>query len=89
MNIATKFGEFKNIKIEPYSDHETYSLSKIENKDGYMILGFDAPMEDDNVWRFWVECGDADGHAKTHNAELKHEDISYIRQMYLEYKLVS
>ena len=87
MNIFTKFGEFKDIKVEPYnSDQETYTLSKAEDEEGYMILGFDAPTEDDNVWRFWVECGDEDGHAETHGAELKQEEMELIKQMYFEYK---
>lgn len=88
MNIVTEFGEFKDIKIESYGSDETYSLAKIEDadKNEYMILGFDAPITDDNVWRFWVECGDADGYAETHKAKLKHDDMTFIRQMYLEYK---
>lgn len=87
MNISTEFGEFKDIKIEPCGDNEVYSLSKIENKEKreYMILGFDAPIPDDNVWRFWVECGDSDGYAITHAIKLKQEEMSYIRQMYIDY----
>lgn len=87
-NIETIFGTFNNIQIEPYSDNETYSLSKIEDdKAGtYMILGFDAPMEGDREWRFWVECGDEDGYAETHAANIKPEEEKLIKQMYFDYK---
>ena len=84
MNITTKFGEFKDLKVEPYGEG-TYTLSKIENGDEYIFLGFDAPIPTDEVWRFWVECGDVDGHAKTHSADLTETEMEYIKQMYSEY----
>ena len=88
MNIRTNYGEFKDINIKPYGNEETYTLAEIKgNTEGeYLLLGFDAPILDDNVWRFWIECGYADGSADTHKVKLSHDDKSYIRMMYLEYK---
>lgn len=89
MNVTSKFGEFKDIKIEPYIDNETYTLSKIEGANEYMLLGFDAPSPEDmdNEWRFWVECGDADGHAETHAADLSQDEMTSLKEMYGKYKV--
>ena len=82
--MNTKFGEFTDLKVEPYGDG-TYTLSKIETENEYIFLGFDAPIPSDEVWRFWVECGDADGHAETYSADLTESEKEHIKQMYEEY----
>ena len=89
MDIKTKFGVAKDVKIESYGqeDGETYILGYI-NQDGdeYDLLGFDAPIPDDPKWRFWVESGDKDGSAETNDAGITEDDKAVIRQMYEEYK---
>lgn len=96
MDIKTKFGIAKDIKIEPYGDN-TFTLAYISKteyvptkeqpygSDSYELFGFDAPMESDPYWRFWVECGDFDGCAETYSAEISNDDKTFIRQMYIEY----
>lgn len=87
MDIKTKFGVAKDIKIEPYSEHETYILGYINvGETEYDLLGFDAPVEDDPVWRFWVESGDADEANETNDAEISEEDKELIKKMYAKYK---
>lgn len=85
--IVTKFGMFENLIVESYGGDSTYSLAKIDEEDDtYSLLGFDAPTKDDNVWRFWVECGDSDGHAETYAAELLACDEEHIKSLYKKYR---
>lgn len=87
MDIKTRFGVARDVKIEPYSEYETYILGYISvGKTEYDLLGFDAPYEDDSTWRFWVESGDADGASETNDAEISEEDKELIKKMYAEYK---
>lgn len=96
MDIQTKFGIAKNIKIEPYGNG-TYTLAYINKRkfiptdeepygeDAYDLFGFDAPIDDDPEWRFWVEFGDFNGESETYNAEISDDDKEKIKQMYYEY----
>ena len=86
MDIKTRFGIARNVKIEPYSGHEAYTLGYINaGETEYDLLGFDAPLDDDPTWRFWVESGDADGANETNNAEISEDDQELIKKMYAEY----
>ncbi len=87
MDITTKYGIAKNVKAEPYCADETFTLGFIKEDDNgeYILLGFDAPVSDDPVWRFWVELGYKDGGAETKNAELSQEDADKIKALYEEY----
>jgi len=88
MDIQTKFGICKNIKVKPYNEeHNTFTLGFISGnyETEYDILGFDAPTNDDPVWRYWVESGDADGASETNNAELNESDKLVIQNLYKQY----
>lgn len=87
-NIETRFGAFENIKMSSYGGNEVYSLSEIEgSKEGeYFLLGFEAPVPDDNQWKFWVEKGYSDGSAETVPANLSLKDEQLIKQLYFDYK---
>jgi hypothetical protein len=86
MDIKTRFGIAKDVKIEPYSGHETYTLGYINaGETEYELLGVDAPLDDDPTWRFWVESGDTNGANETNNAEISEEDQELIKKMYAEY----
>ena len=87
MDIKTRFGVSRDVKIEPYSCYETYILGYISvGETEYDLLGFDAPYDDDPTWRFWVESGDADGVSETNDAGISEEDKELIKKMYAEYK---
>lgn len=50
MDIKTRFGVARDVKIEPYSGYETYILGYISvGETEYDLLGFDAPYEDDPI----------------------------------------
>ena len=88
MNIKTKFGICKNIKIEPYcEEHNTFMLGFIRGNfdTEYDLLGFDVPIESDNEWHFWVTSGDEDGANETNNAELSESDKLVIQNLYKQY----
>ena len=86
MNIKTRFGVARDVKIEPYFGDETYILGYISvGETEYNLLGFDAPYDDDPTWRFWVESGDADGASETNDAGISEEDKESIKKMYAEY----
>ena len=88
MDIKTRFGTAKDIKIDPYGNG-TYTLAYIfpmNEYDEYILFGFDAPLEDDPVWRFWVEFGDKDGAADTEDAKISDEDKEKIKKLFEEYK---
>lgn len=101
MDIRTKYGTFTGIDhIEPYG-HGTYELGYLPNYEDagyytgrdddegnetpYALLGFDAPIDEDPHWRFWVEFGDRDGYAETYDAEISDSDKERIKQLYYEY----
>lgn len=96
MDIKTPYGVFTDIDhIEDYGNG-TYVLAYLPDTDNidpfnvgangseepYMLLGFDAPVEDDPVWRFWVEFGDSEGASETEDAELSQSDIDKIIALY-------
>lgn len=86
MNITTQFGIAYDVKVEHYIE-DSYTLGYINrNDDGsYDLLGFDAPIKADPVWRFWVEHGYKNGAAEMNKAELSIEDKAIIAQMYADY----
>lgn len=91
MNIIKIFGEVReeDIKVVPYG-HGTYELCYL-NSDGegnYDLLGFDAPIEDDNVWKFWVESGESEGSSETNKVDITDEEKDYIKSLYAEWELV-
>lgn len=88
MNITTIFGEAReeDITVVPYG-HGTYELCYL-NSDGegtYDLLGFDAPIPDDDEWRFWVESENVDGSAETSKVDITEEEKEYIKSLYYEY----
>lgn len=83
--ITTPYGAFTNLEVTPYNE-ETYVLANLSKEEGYAMLGFDAPVTDDNVWRFWVELGYMDGSAETHSVELSKEDQDAIKELHFLYK---
>lgn len=81
MKVETAFGKVNINSIEPYGE-SSYILGYIKEPNDcseYTMLGIDVPVEDDPVWRFWVEEGFADGSAQTHDAELSEEDKLVIK----------
>lgn len=88
MKIKTIFGEFTDLKVDLYCDNEAYILATIEDKEtnGTLTLGFDAPIEDDNVWRYWIESEDVKGNAQTFKADITEEEKRYIQELYYKYK---
>lgn len=88
MKITIILGEAEetDIKIEPYG-YGSYELCYLNsNGEGkYNLLGFDAPVEDDNVWRFWVESGDEDGSSETNKVDITNEEKEYIQSLYYTY----
>lgn len=99
MDIRTKYGTFTDIDhIEPYGNG-TYTLGYMPydnasyytdgdddgNETPYALLGFDAPIPDDDNWRFWVEFGDSHGYAEIYDAEISASDKERIKQLYYEY----
>lgn len=85
MDIKTKFGVANDVQINEYSSNGTYTLGyilKSEDTDKYILLGFDAPIKNDSKWRFWVECGDADGYAETYDAGLSKNDKDLIKELF-------
>lgn len=84
-SVKTPYGVFTNLEVTPYNE-ETYVLANLLKEEGYVMLGFDAPVTDDNVWRFWVELGYADGSAETRSVELCKEEQDIIKELYFLYK---
>lgn len=84
-SIKTPYGIFSNLEVTPYNE-ETYVLASLPREEGYSMLGFDAPVSDDNVWRFWVELGYMDGSTETHSVELSEEERDIVEELHFLYK---
>ena len=49
-------------------------------------IGFDAPTDEDPVWRFWIEIGNSDGFGETISANLSEKENEYIKELFYKYK---
>ena len=90
MDIKTRFGICKDVKIEPYiEEHNTFILGFIRGNFNtkYDVLGFDAPVEGDPEWRYWVTSGSPEGNDETNDAQISEEDKLKIQKLYSEYLL--
>lgn len=89
MNIKTIYGVVneEQIEIKPYGcGSYTVCYIKTHQQGDYYLLGFDAPMDDDNVWRFWIESGFKDGSAETDIADITDAEKKFIKSLYQKYK---
>jgi len=79
MDVKTQFGIARDIYVDFWEGDNTYLLADIDNPqdsgDEYTILCVDAPIEGDNVWRFWIGRGyEGEGVFEEYPAKLSKAD---------------
>jgi len=73
--------------MDDYYDEDIFEApfdDDCEPEEPYAMLGFDAPIDYDPQWRFWVEFGDKWGDAETYDAGISESDKERIKQLYFE-----